>query len=185
MPARLGVVYEDASAAWHEGDAAYLRPSAEGRELWTFALPVAASATACAVACEVNGVTYWDSAGGANYHVRPYAVDAILAAPLGGATGQRAGDSVTGEVLVQNRGFGKAVGVVYTDDGWASVKSAPLRYEATLPSGIEVWTYAAPLAPGAADAAVTLAFHATFQGSDAWDSAFAANYRLRGGVLVP
>ena len=33
--------------------------SAEGREIWTFDLPVTASATALAVAYEVNGVTYW------------------------------------------------------------------------------------------------------------------------------
>ncbi|WP_257447933.1 CBM21 domain-containing protein [Archangium lipolyticum] len=168
------------TGAWADAAASYVGPSTTGKELWSFDIGTV-GATRFAIAYTVNGTTYWDNNGGQDYKVADYQLDALLTSPdISGATGQRdtSKSAVVGNLLVKNRGAQKAVTVVYTDDDWLTTKSAPAAYVATLPSGIEYWSFEAPVSTSAASGKVQLAFKYVHAYGTSWDNNYGHNYRL-------
>lgn len=182
----VGVVYKPTYASgWATAQASYLAPSSSGHELWAFDVPVAA--TQFAAFYTVNGQTTWDNNGGADYHVAPYELDALLTYPaLTEAQGVRSPDgaSLTGTILVKNLGYQKDLRAVYTDDNWATVKQASASYTYTFPSGAEWWSFTLPVAALAPEASIHLAFSYAHGGSVDWDNDYGHDYRVVGGQIT-
>ncbi len=172
--------YSWSTAKWADAAASYVGPSSAGKELWSFDIGTV-GATQFAIAYSVNGATYWDNNGGQNYKVADYQFDALLTYPdISGATGQRdtTKSAVVGNILVKNRGAQKTVRVVYTDNNWATTKYASATFVATLPSGVEYWSFEAPVASSASSSNVQLAFEYTHAYGTSWDNNYGRNYRL-------
>jgi hypothetical protein len=182
----VGVAYKATySGAWATAQASYLAPSNGGKELWAFDVPVAA--TQFAVFYTVNGQTSWDNNGGADYHVAPYAFDALLTYPaITEAQGMRSSDgaTLTGTVLVKNLSYEKTIQVVYTDDDWVTVKQAPAAFYYTFPSGAEWWSYSLPVSASASESKIHMAFRYAHAGGEDWDNNYGHNYHVRSGLIA-
>lgn len=183
----VGIVYLPTyfSSEWQTAYASYAGPSTAGKELWKLDVPEAIQRFA--VFYTVAGHTYWDNNGGADYSVQKYEMDALMTYPNAAeAQGARSADgaSLTGTLLIKNLGYSKQVVAVYTDDGWATVKEAPASWLHTFPSGVEWWTFELPLAAGAPDGAIRMAFEYTFPGGVDWDNDYGHDYRVSGGAIV-
>lgn len=180
----INIVYKDTyNGSWNNGSASYAGPSTNGNELWSFDLPVAA--TQFAVSYTVNGQTYWDNNGGADYSVSPYVADALLTYPvIAGAEGDRlSGTTVTGSILLKDLSYNKTVRVVYTDDGWSTTKQGYATYQWSYPSGVQSWIFSVPVAASAAESKIELAFQYTFDGGTAWDNDYGHNYHVVSSLI--
>lgn len=130
---------------------------------------------------KLNGATYWDNNGGQDYRLADYQFDALLTYPdISGATGQRdtTKSAIVGNILVKNRGTQKAVTVKYTDNAWATTKTATATYVATLPSGVEYWAYEAPVSASAPSSNLQLSFVYTHAQGTATDDNYGRYYRV-------
>lgn len=181
----VGVAYLTTDwPTWQTAYASYLGPSTSGQELWGFNAPHAAQQLA--VFYTVNGQTYWDNNGGADYAVKKYDIDALMTYPrIAEAEGVRSADgaSLSGTILVKNLSSTKDIQAVYTDDGWATVKQAPAAYYYTFASGVEWWSFNLPLSAGAPDSNIQMAFQYTYPGGVDWDNNYGHNYHVSGGVI--
>ncbi len=109
----------------------------------------------------VNGSTYWDNNGGANYHIGlTYSGTVGGNVTLNNATAMRAveaGGGFTvetswfqGDILVNNLAYSKRVGVVYSKDGGLNWQTVNATYTGKLPgvaapvAEVEVWTFRTP-----------------------------------------
>lgn len=187
--AEVGLRYRTKTGAW--ADAPGIRttwPAAAGKELWHVAPN--GGTDAFAVYYKINGVTYWDNNNSRNYTMATLQDDALLGkAALGRPQGSRVKfpqDVVTGQILVKNLSYAKTVEVVYTDDNWASSKVVLASYKSTYPSGIEAWSFSAPIANSAFASKIQLAFHYTWSNGSAWDNNFGRNYVINSqNVIAP
>ncbi len=180
------VRYTAGNNVWTDAAANYVGPSTPGKELWSFDISTP-NATWFAIAYTVNGTTYWDNNGGANYKLADYQFDALLTYPdISGATGQRdtTKSAVVGNILVRNRSYQKTLTVKYTDTSWATTKTATATYVATLPSGVEYWAFEAPVSASAPSANIQLAFEYTHAYGTATDNNYGRNYRVVNNTLT-
>lgn len=175
----VGVRYKTKTGTWT--DVASIRttwPAAAGKTLWYAGPP--GGTDSFAVWYKVNGVTYWDNNGGRNFNLATTQDDALLGKPaLGHPQGWRVKfpqDVVEGTILVKNLSYAKTVEVVYTDNNWATSKVALASYKSTYPSGVEAWSFSAPIANAAFASNIKLAFHYTWSTGSAWDNNFGRNY---------
>jgi len=164
-------------AGWTNIFASYSHSLPGNCELWT--APASNSEGQFVAKYTVNGTTYWDNNGGANYKF-PQAFDefVVLAgssdkAVLGNAS--LAGSTLSVNVGVQNLAFSKVVGVVFTTNNWATFQTAFGHYNFTMKSGLEVWAVTAPVGPATE---VQFAIFYQVSGSEYWDNNFSRNYKV-------
>lgn len=182
---QVGIRYRTSAGAWESAPGQYLGPASAGRELWS--VNMSAPSDSFAVYYTVNGVTYWDNNNSQNYATNLYRYDALLgAAPLGDPLGNwgppepgtSQNGSISGNLLIRNLSYAKTVRIVYTENNWATTREAFARYQATLPSGIELWQFGLPTAAVIDPSRVQIAFHYTWATGSAWDNNYGRNYRL-------
>jgi hypothetical protein len=133
-----------------------------------------------AVEYGVNGSTFWDNNGGANYLQPPVfdEFDALLGNEpelVQGSAGFSDATHVRVDAAVKNLAFAKQVGMVFTTDGWATAQVANGAFDHVLKSGNEVWPIQA--AVGAARR-VEYALFYDVNGQQFWDNNFGRNYVL-------
>lgn len=185
---QVGIRYKNSAGAWVNAPAQYFMPSNPGKEIWNISLPE--TSDSYAIYYTVNGVTYWDNNNGKNYSNAHYRYDAQLGTAIGdvqgfwnpAANGNPA--AITGDLLVKNMGTNKVVKAVYTEDNWVTTKVAYATFKATLPSGIEYWTFSLPTAATVTTSKVKLAFQYTWNGGSEWDNSFGKNYGLHSQYFI-
>lgn len=126
----------EADNQWYEADADYVRTTGTGREVWQAALDE--SATYFELIYEVGGRTYRDNNAG-RYHdltnrgrdVSPEGVllgDAFNVLVWSPGNLSRTAESVSVSINVRNIAYGKRVSVVYTTDGWRTLRVASAKF---------------------------------------------------------
>ncbi len=165
------------SAGWQDVSASYLQSLPRNLELWS--APASNDEGEFVAKYVVNGITYWDNNGGMNYKF-PQAFDEFVALSgsnykvvLGNAS--LAASTLNVSAAVQNLAYSKVVGIVFTTDNWATVKTAYGTYNFTMKSGLEVWKITAPVSVATE---VKFAIFYQVAGSEYWDNNFSRNYRV-------
>jgi len=145
----------------------------------------------------VHGETFWDNNDGQNYNFQGNLTTIGENVALYKATarqGTQAGGGFTvttswleGEVVVNNFGFSKKVGIVISVDGGATWSAVDGNLSGTTTSdgkfigSGQVWTFKTPelnLNP-ASDKFIFAVFHHDFaSGKDFWDNNFGQNYQI-------
>ena len=175
---------------WQDTAASYLGPGPGNRERWAFTTPVkeiwgltgSSSPLLFAIRYGVSGQTFWDANGGADYRLEygptPVALggSAVLLASASATTG-----GLTVKACVKDLAYTKSVSLVYTTDGWVTVKTAPLAYDAALPGAPSVESWKAQLALPAAATKLRFALRYEVAGAVYWDNNLGADY----GLAVP
>ncbi len=86
----------------------------------------------------------------------------------------------TGGIWIKNQGDARALTVVYTDDQWQTthtVAAQPLPGHAYV-SGVELWTFQAPVAAGTPAAHIEFAVALQTGQETVWDNNFGRNFRI-------
>lgn len=146
-----------------------------------------------AIGYQVDGQTHWDNNGGWNYQVAsdigPIPGDPGPPALLGDAHVMLADSSWSasdatwrGRIILDNLGFQKSVELVFSTDGWKTVRSASAQYWQSTIHAMEYWTFAVPM--GAASSDVDFAIRYQVDGRTYWDNHLGVNYRVVGPRLV-
>lgn len=180
------IVAQGAGGAWFEIPASYERSAGDNKEIW--GAYTNTDLTQFAVRYTVLGQTYWDSQNGANYTLvgqgqNLYHGINVLAARPASLYGTSSSASLA--AYVRNLAYGKQVNVVYTTDGWATVRTAPLGYEyreyygygsAASPddAGIELWSGSFDV--GSSASRIDYAVSYQVNGQTYWDNNRGANY---------
>lgn len=151
---------------------------------------------------QVNGQTYWDNNGNANYKLvrgagsllgRGVNVSVTNSAPeMGLLTGFTEWKS---HITLRNIALAKNVKVVYTTDNWATTKvvyatyrpiwSNPEGFDPTAnpnSMGFEEWDFSLPVTDGTT---VEYAIAYTVNGQTYWDNNFGSNYRSHFFAITP
>jgi hypothetical protein len=185
------VVYKSPGAGWQEAKARYLRSVAGNRELWSFEGVGGIGTSELAVRYRVGGREYWDSNGGGNYkgEIGSSSGDGIvgMASPMGSGidvavTSASAsfparghvGSSLFADVLVRNLAYDKEVTLVYTTDGWKTVKTAAATYAYGGQAGGETWRAFTWFDTSATK--IEYVVVAKQVGREAWDNDFGQNF---------
>lgn len=189
---QLAVVYSFGDGVWHEANAGYSGPAANGFERWSFSVTSPYGATVrFALRYRVAGQEYWDNNGGADYLIGGTAPGFLLGRAAvkldtAGFYSSRAGYYVTGSVMVKNLAYAKEVKVVHTWDDWATTQEAFASYdsEVALSGGAtERWNFILPVpAPGSQRGRFAIAY--TVNGVTYWDNNGGANYSLAWGEVI-
>lgn len=187
---------------WVDFPLSYVRSAGSNKEVWaadyhiqswaggTNNLPATGDIIEFAVKYQVNGQTYWDNNGAANYKL-PHGAGSLLGkdvnvalasynpnATLGQAT------NLVGQITLRNIAPVKNVKVVYSTDNWATTQVATAGFSpyfsqgySTISNpnalGFEEWTF--NLEVGYA-AKVEYAISYTVNGQTYWDNNFGKNY---------
>jgi len=126
-----------------------------------------------------NGITYWDTNKGRNYKF-PRAHDAFNALsgsnfPIVFGNISLSNSKLKAHVAVQNLGYNKVVGLIYTVDNWATHQSVSGLYSWTMGSGMEVWSIEQQLE---SLSEVQVACFYKINGCEYWDNNFHKNYTI-------
>jgi hypothetical protein len=164
-------------STWQDIPATYVESLPNNLEIWS--APASNNEDRFAVKYSVLGNTYWDNNDGGDY-LFPKAYDefnAITGRQCPVILGEASinGTQLVALVGIQNLAYTKTVGIVYTVDNWATVKTAYGSYYWTMSSGLEVWRIQAGV--GAASE-VKLAVFYFVSGSQYWDNNFWRNYTV-------
>lgn len=183
---KVEVVATTNGETWRTTSAHFVRSVGSGRELW--AIESAQPVTQFAVAYTVGGRTYWDNNEGNDYRFVKYATAAFLrSSMLGAPTGALEGEGtasaqVRGFVFAQPAERTPALRVVYTDDGWRTVKHAEAvlagRYDA-----LDAWKYSLPVAATIRASDIEIAFELQHPRGTSWDNNYGLNYRIVNGKI--
>ncbi len=190
------VYYDFYRKSWDFVPAQFLSSLPDQRELWSFLVP--ASVQEFAIAYHVNGTVYWDNNQGQNYKGAHYGFNAWLGenavffgpelqwtyVSVGTETFTSGYDPeaayFTGGIWIKNQGDAQALTVVYTDDQWQTthtVAAQPLPGHAYA-SGVELWTFQAPVAAGTPAAHIEFAVALQTGKETVWDNNFGRNFRI-------
>lgn len=181
------------SEVWQDLDAVYLAPLGGNREVWAFysdefSYPARLSADfQFAVFYEVDGQTHWDNNGGMDYRIsvgpRPiWPTDLVLGKSvfaLRKANGYNTwtGNVLEGFVTLKNLAYDKVVKIVYTIDGWQTVREGFAGYGHPLANDSEAWFFSIPLGGGYGQTMdVEFALCYQVDGREYWDNNFGRNY---------
>ncbi|WP_437935708.1 endonuclease [Sorangium sp. So ce341] len=188
---QVAIHLKNTRGAWVDLPLSYAGPASEGFELWSGQIsrpgtPVdpflfAAKAT-------MNGQTYWDSDGGANYRMRATQGTRLFGAVVRNASGGLRSDrSFYVNVDVQNVGFQKKVQIVYTTDGWTTTRTADASFRSSyspgdygsVPSpnayGVERWVMEVN---DTGASRIQYAISCSVNGQTHWDNNFGRNYTV-------
>lgn len=184
---------------WIDVPMTYNRATGDGREVWTGSYSDYTNqgtptnrvwTVEYTLKYEVNGQTFWDNNNGQNYSIAPdvgaYLVGTNIYPVWFSPTQTTYSNQLTGRVVVKNIAPAKTVKVVYSTDGWKTVKTSNASFTpyawsggysaAPNPNqyGYEVWDYSMDV--GATATKVDFAFSYTVNGQTYWDNNFGANY---------
>lgn len=145
----------------------------------------------------VDGQTFWDNNGGANYHIdeiRPNTVGGnVILNKAVARQGTQAGGGfvfttswVEGEIFVKNLSFNKRVGLRLSTNRWASFQDTFGSFSGNVPvaeglSQIEVWKFKTPelnLDQSSPDFAFAVFYNNLDTSEWFWDNNFAQDYSL-------
>jgi hypothetical protein len=145
----------------------------------------------------VDGQTFWDNNGGANYHLDelgPNTVGGNVVLNLATARrGTEAGGGfvfttswVEGEIYVNNLSFTRQVGIRLTANGWASFQDTDASFYGQVPvaegvSRVETWKFKTPeynLDESTPDFQFAIYYHDLDTGRFFWDNNFGQDYTL-------
>jgi len=170
-------IWAQLGSGWEDIPANYIQSLPGNLELWS--APASDSEGEFVAKYTVNGATYWDNNGWANY-IFPRAYDEFSALPgadynvvLGNAT--LASGTLHVDIGVKNLAYDKIVGIVFTTDDWHSVQTVYANYSHTMSSGLQVWQM--DVSVGSATEAEFAIFYQV-SGSEYWDNNFWRNYRV-------
>jgi hypothetical protein len=186
---------------WRDVAAAYVKSLGNNKELWYFTYtnigfnPFGGWDISFAIKYVVNGQTYWDNNGGADYHVgagpRNFYPDfawgkSIVALQTAQYNNAVSAPFFTGRVYTKYAEGDKSVKIVYTTDNWATVKECIAQYsydDSDFWGGnkCSVWWYNVPVEGSPANIKFAIAY--TLNGSTAWDNNFGRNYTLTPGTI--
>lgn len=185
---------------WIDVPASYVRSIAGNREVWRATYAAGSSQGTpthdlrFAVRYQVGGGEHWDNNAGQDYSLGADAGSIMPEANVLATTYEPeariwAGDNrLYGRVTLRNLAFAKDVTIVYTTDGWATVRTAAAAYYPYIWSGayssapnpnaygFEEWSF--NLDCGSA-ATVTYAISYTVGGQTYWDNNFGQDYTTR------
>lgn len=183
----VAIVVSVDNSGWFEMPAEYSGPLGEGYELWK--VPATGigylDRAELAVKYVVDGQEYWDNNNGENYVIER---NPNLGSGSGGTIlgdgivvlqerasyiTNRFHQNVQGTIWVKNLGFDKAVEVVYTTDGWQTVKTTAARY-LTGPGNNDTETWSFTIPDPQVDVEYAISY--TVDGQTYWDNNFGANY---------
>ncbi len=186
---QVAVHMKDAHGQWVDVPLSYAGPAYEGFELWTGEVGKVGTPLdpiEFAVKVTMNGQTYWDNRGGANYRLRSTQGTRLFGPlVLNAFGGLRSDGSLYVNIDVQNTGYQKRVQVVYTTDDWATVRTGDASFMSyygaggggTVPSpnayDVERWLLEVNGIPGNR---VQYAISYTVNGQTYWDNNFGHNY---------
>ena len=183
------------TSQWHKVAASYVRPSKNNREIWYFETPKysypprLSSDFQFAIGYTVNGRTYWDNNRGLDYRVgdgpRPMWPRVALGRSnlvLNWARAYNNGP-LQGDIVLKDIAYHKQVKVVYSTDGWGSVKSVNATYFnhfcGALDCGsnkkLQRWGFTVNNLPASAQH-VKFALSYTAAGDTFWDNNFKRDY---------
>ncbi|OHD60348.1 MAG: hypothetical protein A2014_02115 [Spirochaetes bacterium GWF1_49_6] len=190
------VVHYELDGVWSDLAASYVKSLGNNKELWYFTYtnigfnPFGGWDINFAIKYVVNGQTYWDNNGGADYHVgagpRNFYPDFAWSKSIAAMQNAQYNNIVdepffTGRVYTKYAEGDKSVKIVYTTDNWATVKECPAQYsyddsDFTGGNKYSVWWYVVPIEGSPAEIKFAIAY--TLNGSTAWDNNFGRNYTL-------
>ena len=196
------------SGAWTNYRPGYFYKKAGNTEIWTidatrtvypysygYELPALAKPYEFAIRYKVNGKTYWDNNGGANYTLG-YKDGELLGKDVnalvlydGAWNNTYAGTGTFyGQILVRNLAYEKQVEIVYTTDNWATTKAVPCHFvpsnwfpygtTVTYPNaqGAERWSFQVEIPLGAPNVEYAVSYRVN--GVNYWDNNFGMNYKI-------
>lgn len=183
------------SSSWQDAPASYVGRAGPGREVWyfetpKFSYPPRLSADfQLALRYTVKGKTYWDNNGSKNYRVghgpRPiYPSVALVTPALVVQRAEAGGTSFRGSVVLQDLAYHKQVQVVYSTDGWATVRKAAVGYmhgfcgalDCGSSHGLQLWGWSSSIPAGAKR--VQFAVSYVVNGETYWDNNFKRDYSV-------
>lgn len=192
----VAVHLRGADGHWSDIAAQYLRPAGPDKEVWRVSFQRnSAQGNApldlrFALRYNVNGQAYWDNNGGQDYSLGSDQGSLLVGQNVYAsyATGNATpyNGTLYGSVTLKNLAYAKEVTVVYTVDGWATVRTAPASYSpyfwygayssASNPNalGAEEWSYSLDVS-GGSELEYAIAY--SVGGATYWDNNFGQNYR--------
>ncbi len=183
---------------WKTELATYVGPSTAGREIWRFETtpvtypPRLAADFELVIGYEVAGRRYWDNNGRENYRVstgsRTLGPQVLLGSSevvlhKAGTHTIRGDTTLTGAVLVKDLAYHKVVRIVFTYDGWQTVREVGASYMRPSSNDSEFWHFERALGQIPAAAELELAVEYRVGGRSRWDNNFGRNYRIVAGRL--
>lgn len=195
---QVHIHYKKTDGTWGNFPLAYNRPASAGKEVWSAYFSNTASQSDLsgatepiefAVKYQVNGATYWDNNGGANYKIKQDGGTILVGTNVYNATYSPTvanTNTVSGYVTVKNIAPTKSVQVHFTTNNWATVQIANATFNPSFWSGgyssapnpntygFEEWSYALPVGNTATQ--VKYAIKYTVNGVTYWDNNFGQNY---------
>jgi Carbohydrate/starch-binding module (family 21) len=200
----VSVHYTPDNVTWKDDPLAWTAPSFGDYDLFTGT--VNEQVEQFVIRYDVNGQTFWDNNDGQNYNFISNLATVGGNVVLNKATARQGSEAgggfvfttswLEGEILVNNFGFSKSVGIVITVDGgvnWTATQatfSGNNTADGKFVGPAEVWTFKTPefnLNP-ASDEFFFAAFYQDLASSrEFWDNNFGQNYQLsktNGAVLA-
>ena len=184
---------------WVDAPLSYNRPASNGYEVWSGSY---LDETAAGVATYktwnlvfdvkyvVNGQTYWDNNGGANYLLAKDSGDYLVGVNVLNESYVPAiitpDSTISGVLTLNNLGYAKQVAVVYSIDGWVTKQTAWATYSPSFWSsyqssaanpnayGFEDWSYTLNIGENATQVQYAISY--TVNGKTYWDNNFGKNY---------
>lgn len=190
------------SGAWVDYPLSYLHSSGGNKEVWAAEFHNESWVTGrkdltdtgdiieFAIKYTVNGQTYWDNNGTANYKL-PHGAGTLLGAGKNVSVYEFAptlnvgqGTAAYGHVTVRNLSPTKTVNIIYTTNNWATTKTATATYSpywyqgySSTPNpntlGFEEWAFTLDVSTGTQ---LQYAVSYTVNGQTYWDNNGGANY---------
>lgn len=187
---QVTVHYTTDDVNWYDTSANYVGATDGTHEKWNFLISTSSltsdhpelknlATVKFAIKYEVNGNTYWDNNGGANYTNSPYSAGSssvILGKPnVLHKYGQLSNGTFSGYVYVKNLNPVKTVKIRYTTDNWATYTDGTATYTspANNYNSVEGWSFNFNV-PGAAQVKYAVAY--TVNGVTYWDNNYGNNY---------
>ncbi len=206
------VVYSVDGGAWQEADASYVKSLGNNREHWKFSIIAKSMSQGgdprggysgpkvsiqFALKYTVNGQVYWDNNGGAGIDYRIGTMEGSGTLSYGPAAFGKQNIVLTyatysdypntyfrGTVALKkvNGTIGTA-SIVYTTDGWATVKTMSPSYQRASYAGQDVYYFADYSSYG--DVKIDFALSYDLNGVSSWDNNVNSDYHIKAGVTAP
>lgn len=143
--------YRIGTGAWISSAAKYDAGLSNGKQAWDFVVSLGyvypmPSHIELKFSYKVNGVTYWDTNNGSNYHIglqstqNPPSVLGTANLFMDNVNGSYG--SFNGSVIVKNIAYNKQVKITYSTDGWKTKKSTLATYGWKESAKAEGWNWA-------------------------------------------
>ncbi|RUT31640.1 hypothetical protein EJP77_09610 [Paenibacillus zeisoli] len=187
--------YTTNNTTWYDTAASYVGPTDSSHEKWHFGIFTNDATNAAhaelknlsfikfAIKYDVNGQTYWDNNGSANYYNEvnnQYPLTSIILGTPNvlNASSSLSNGTFSGNIYVKNLDPNKTVKVRYTTDNWATSHEGNATYYGRLNNfnTVEGWKYSFDV-PGATNVKYAISY--TVNGQTYWDNNYGQNYEVQ------